>query len=92
MICMSSPLNAMKQSRSLPINTHLIHFAGVAGPRAYSMSQAGASSKQIDFQVRIIPGGTGTQKLFTMPLGERFTSMALTAWLISERTHPEIFC
>jgi len=48
----------------------LIHFAGVAGPRAYSMSQAGASSKQIDFQVRIIPGGTGTQRLFTMPLGE----------------------
>lgn len=48
----------------------LIHFAGVAGPRAYSMSQGGGSSTRIDFQARWIPGGSGTGKLFTMPLGE----------------------
>jgi toluene monooxygenase electron transfer component len=48
----------------------LIHFSGVAGPRAYSMSQAGSCTKEVDFQVRIIPGGSGTEKLFTMPLGE----------------------
>ena len=49
----------------------LIHFAGVPGPRAYSMSQGGSSSKRMDFQVRLIPGGVGTEKLFTMPVGEQ---------------------
>ncbi len=48
----------------------LIHFNGVTGPRAYSMSQAGSLSQQIDFQVRLIPGGVGTEKLFNMPLNE----------------------
>jgi len=49
----------------------LIHVSGVPGPRAYSMSQGGASKERIDFQARLIPGGVGTQKLFSMPLGER---------------------
>lgn len=48
----------------------LIHFDGVTGPRAYSMSQGGTTSKHVEFQVRMIPGGQGTQKLMDMPIGE----------------------
>jgi len=49
----------------------LIHFSDVQGPRAYSMSQGGGSHQRLDFQVRLTQGGLGTQKLFSMPLGEK---------------------
>ena len=49
----------------------LIHFSDVPGPRAYSMSQGGGSRQRLDFQVRLTQGGLGTQKLFSMPLGEK---------------------
>lgn len=43
----------------------LIHLPGVAGPRAYSMSQAGEGPTQVlEFQVRRVPQGAGTKALF----------------------------
>ena len=42
----------------------LVQLAGVAGPRAYSMSNAGTAGTVIDFQVRRLPNGLGSTALF----------------------------
>lgn len=42
----------------------LVQMAGVSGPRAYSMSNAGASGTALSFQVRRLPQGAGSAALF----------------------------
>ena len=42
----------------------LVHMAGVTGPRAYSMSNEGASATALSFQVRRVPQGAGSAALF----------------------------
>ncbi len=42
----------------------LVQLAGVTGPRAYSMSNAGASGTALSFQVRRLPQGAGSTVLF----------------------------
>jgi toluene monooxygenase electron transfer component len=49
----------------------LIHLPGVKGPRAYSMSNAGVHSKVLEFQVRRVPQGVGSDVLFGLTPGER---------------------
>lgn len=44
----------------------LIELPGVKGPRAYSMSQAGGKHQRIEFQVRQVPNGLGSQALFNL--------------------------
>ena len=44
----------------------LIELPGVTGPRAYSMSQAGGKHNRIEFQVRRVPNGIGSQALFEL--------------------------
>lgn len=42
----------------------LVQLAGVTGPRAYSMSNAGANGTALSFQVRRLPQGAGSTVLF----------------------------
>ncbi len=42
----------------------LVQLAGVTGPRAYSMSNAGVSGTALAFQVRRLPQGAGSTALF----------------------------
>ena len=42
----------------------LLHFPGVAGGRAYSMSNTAADPLQWHFQIKRMPGGAGTGALF----------------------------
>lgn len=47
----------------------LLQLPGVAGPRAYSMSNVEAA--MWEFQVRRVPNGRGSAALFELPLGAR---------------------
>jgi toluene monooxygenase electron transfer component len=49
----------------------LIQLPGVRGPRAYSMSQSGSNSLRVEFQVRRVPQGIGSEVLFGLKTGER---------------------
>jgi toluene monooxygenase electron transfer component len=49
----------------------LIQMPGIAGLRAYSMSNQGGQASVFDFQVRLTPQGLGSAALFNMPLGSR---------------------
>lgn len=55
----------------------LLWLPGIAGPRAYSMSNAvdaadaGVGTRRWDFQVRRVPGGAGSAALFGLPPGAR---------------------
>ena len=49
----------------------LIQLPGVQGPRAYSMSQKGGASTTMEFQVRRVPEGVGSDVLFGLKTGER---------------------
>jgi toluene monooxygenase electron transfer component len=42
----------------------LLQLPGVTGARAYSMSNTGASTRQLEFQVRRVPQGAGSAALF----------------------------
>jgi toluene monooxygenase electron transfer component len=46
----------------------LVQMPGIAGARAYSMSNAD-SSRTLEFQVRRVPGGVGSAALFDLSLG-----------------------
>lgn len=48
----------------LPGQYALLNFAGVNGPRAYSMSNIANDDGLWDFQIRVVPGGAGTGRLF----------------------------
>jgi toluene monooxygenase electron transfer component len=47
----------------------LFNLPGVQGARAYSMSNAGQFTTRLEIQVRRIPGGLGSNALFTLPEG-----------------------
>lgn len=48
----------------------LIQLPGVKGPRAYSMSNAGANTQVLEFQVRRVPQGLGSDVLFGLGVGD----------------------
>jgi toluene monooxygenase electron transfer component len=47
----------------------LVHIDGVAGARAYSMSNHGQSTHVLEFQVRKVPNGVGSAALFDLAVG-----------------------
>ena len=47
----------------------LVQMEGIAGPRAYSMSNVGGNTTTLDVQVRRVPNGVGSNALFDLPLG-----------------------
>jgi toluene monooxygenase electron transfer component len=49
----------------------LLQLPGVAGPRAYSMSNVADDGQVWEFQVRRVPGGRGSQALFEQQPGQR---------------------
>ena len=56
----------------LPGQYALLHFPGVDGPRAYSMSNLAADDARWDFQIKRTPNGAGTGALFDrVSIGEQ---------------------
>jgi len=47
----------------------LVQMEGIAGARAYSMSNVGGNTTTLDVQVRRVPNGVGSNALFDLPLG-----------------------
>ncbi len=71
----------------------LVQLPSVQGPRAYSMSNTAADGGAWDFQVRLVPGGQGSQALFDLAPGQRVQVDGPygMAWL--RRTSPrDILC
>ena len=48
----------------------LIQLPGVTGPRAYSMSNVGGKATALEFQVRRVPEGVGSDVLFGLAVGD----------------------
>jgi toluene monooxygenase electron transfer component len=49
----------------------LLYLPGVAGPRAYSMSNIRNDDGRWEFIIRKVPGGAGTAALFNLKVGDR---------------------